>query len=30
MIDTITEHAFIDTMTKKDNGFSYDGASALT
>ena len=29
MIDTITEHTFIDTMTKKDNGFSYDGASAL-
>ena len=29
MIETITEHTFIDTMTKKDNGFSYDGASAL-
>ena len=29
MIETITEHTFIDTMTKKDNGFSYDGSKAL-
>jgi len=29
MIDTVTEHTFIDTMATKDNGFSYEGSKAL-
>ena len=29
MIDTVTEHTFIDTMATKNNGFSYEGAKAL-
>jgi len=29
MIDTVTEHTFIDTMATKDNGFSYEGSRAL-
>ena len=29
MIETITKNTFTDTMTKPDNGFSYDGANAL-
>ena len=29
MKDTITKHQFVDEMSKKDHGFSYDGAKAL-
>ena len=29
MKDTITESQFVDEMSKKDHGFSYDGAKAL-
>ena len=29
MKDTITENQFVDEMSKKDHGFSYDGAKAL-
>ena len=29
MKDTITEHQFVDEMSKKQHGFSYDGAKAL-
>ena len=29
MIDTVTEHTFIDTMATKNNGFSYEGSKAL-
>ena len=29
MKDTIQEHQFVNEMSKKDHGFSYDGAKAL-
>ena len=29
MKDTITESQFVDEMSKKDHGFSYDGSKAL-
>ena len=29
MKDTITQSQFVDEMSKKDHGFSYDGAKAL-
>ena len=29
MKDTITEHQFVDEMSKKQHGFSYEGAKAL-
>ena len=29
MKDTINEHQFVDEMSKKNHGFSYEGAKAL-